>query len=161
MLGISKLEAYGIILVVLALAIAGAYFKGHHSGYIEGTQEVQVKFDKFVNDTTAAGLKAKQDAITKEQQDATQIANAVVTRDAALARMRAAEAAASAARSRLPLTPRAAAGSSVLCFEPQAISAAVERYRGRVRGLAESGDETTVDAKALIDSWPKQQGAVR
>jgi hypothetical protein len=153
----TKLEIYGIVILVVVLAAGGWGLYQKHEGRVEGRQEVQTKFDKFVNDATAAGLKAKQDAIEKEKQDATQIANAVVTRDAALARMRAAEAAASAARRRVPLTPASAGVGGLICFEQKALSAAVESYRGSVRGIAESGDEATVDARALIDAWPKQR----
>lgn len=154
---LSKLEIYGIMAIVLGLAIAGAYFKGHHSGYVEGKQEVQAEFDKLKNDVTAAGLKAKQDALDKEKKDAKRVADAQSERDIAIGRMRSAEAAASAARRAMPLTPAAAAGNSLICFDQKALSAAVERYRGRVRGLVESGDETAIDAAALIKAWPKQQ----
>lgn len=152
----TKLEFYGIAALVLMLAIGGAYLKGHHSGYVEGKAEVQALFDKFKNDVTTAGLKAKQDAITKESQDAKRVADAQSDRDIAIGRMRAAEAAASAARRAVPLTPAATAGNSLICFEQKALSAAVERYRGRVRSLAESGDETAIDAAALIKAWPSQ-----
>lgn len=155
MFGISKLEAYGIVFVVLSLLMAGAYFKGHHNGYVDGRAEVQALFDTFKNEVTAAGLKAKQDAIDKEKNDAKHVADAVSERDVAIGRMRAAEAAASAARRSVPLTPVAAGSNSLICFEQKALSAAVERYRGRVRSLAESGDETAIDAAALIKAWPR------
>ena len=151
---LSKLETYGIAIVVIGIMLAGAYFKGHHAGYIEGRDEVQAKFDKFTNEVKAEGLKAQQDKLDKEKSYATNIATATTERDAAISRMRAAEAAASAARRAMPLTPAAASGSSQICFEQKALSAAVERYRGRVRILVESGDETAIDAAALIRAWP-------
>lgn len=153
---VSKLEVYAIAGLIFILAVAGAYFRGHHSGYEEGFEKEKVEFDKFVNETKAAGLKAEQDRIDKEKSYATQIATATSDRDAALQRMRVAEAAASAARRAMPLTPAAANGSNLICFEQKALSAAVEQYRGRVRGLAQSGDETAVDARALIQAWPSQ-----
>lgn len=67
MLGVSKFEVYGIAIVVLGLLMTGAYFTGNHRGYIEGEQVVQVKFDAFVNDTKAAGLKAVADELAKKQ----------------------------------------------------------------------------------------------
>lgn len=156
----TRLEIYAILALVLAFAIGGAYLKGHHSGYVEGKQEVQAEFDKFKNEVTAAGLKAKQDALDKEKNDAQRVATAQSERDIAIGRMRAAEAAASAARRAMPLTPAAAAGNSLICFDQKALSAAVERYRGRVRSLVESGDETAIDAAALIKAWPTDAKAI-
>ena len=65
----SKLELYAIAGVLAIVLVAAAYLKGHHSGYVEGKQEIQVEFDKFKNDTAAAGLKAEKDKIQKEKDD--------------------------------------------------------------------------------------------
>lgn len=147
---INKFEIYGVIALLLALAMGAAYYKGHSAGFDE---EKQV-YDTFVAKVDAAGEKAKADALQKEKDDAAKVTIALNDRDTALQRMRAAQAAASAARRSVPLTPAAAAGSSQLCFDAKALSAAVEQYRGSVRGLAEIGDETALDAGTLIKAWP-------
>ena len=147
---IGKLEIYGIIGLVLALAIGAAYWRGH----MAGAESVQVKFDLFTAQVAAAGEKAKTDALQKEKDYATRITTATTDRDAALQRMRAAQATANAARRAVPLTPTAASPSGLICFEQKALSTAVERYRGRVRSLVEVGDEITLDAKALIKACP-------
>ena len=154
---ISKLEIYGIALLLLGLAIGAAYLKGKH----EGMAEIQAKFDLFTAQVKAEGEKAKADALQKEKDDAKRIADAVTERDVALQRMRSAQAAADAARRAVPLTPAATAGSSLICFEQKALSAAVERYRGRVRGLVAVGDETAIDAAALIKAWPSATADAR
>lgn len=41
-----KLELYGVMLIIVALAMGAAYFKGHHAG----AESVQVKWDKAIAD---------------------------------------------------------------------------------------------------------------
>ena len=151
---LTKFEMYGLGTLAMLLVATAAWFYAKHEGRVEGRKEVQVQFDAFKNDITQKGLQAKQDALDKEKNDAKRVADAQSDRDIAIGRMRAAEAAASAARRAMPLTPAAAGGGSQICFDQKALSAAVERYRERVRGLAQSGDETAVDAAALIKAWP-------
>ena len=152
---VAKLEAYGIGLLIVVIAVTGMYFYAKHEGRVEGRKEVQVEFDAFKNDVAAKGLQAKQDKLDKEKADAKRIIDAESERDVARAGMRAAQAAERAARSRVPLTPAATGSSGQICFDQKALSAAVERYRGRVRGLAESGDEAALDCAALIKAWPQ------
>ena len=158
MLGISRWEVYGIALLAIILAAGGWGLYQKHEGRVEGRAEIQVQFDAFKNKVEAAGVKAEADKLAKEKEDAKRISDATTERDLALSRMRAAEAAASAARRRVPLTPTAAGSGGQICFDQKALSAAVEQYRGSVRGLAESGDETALDARALIQSWPTSKG---
>ena len=116
---------------------------------------VQAQHDGFKQTVEAQGKQAQAEAKLKESNNAIQISTAVANRNDALARLRVAQAAASAAASRVPITPAAAKGSDRQCFEPKALSAAVERYRGRVLGLVAEGDRAAIDAKTLMDSWPK------
>ena len=135
--------------------MGAAYLKGRH----EGRVEVQEKFDLFTAQVKAEGEKAKADAMIKEKEDEKRVATAESDRNAALSRMRVAQAAADRARRSMPLTPAASGGSGQICFDQKALSAAVEQYRGSVRRLVETGDEITLDAAALISAWPKQQPA--
>lgn len=159
---ISRIEIYAIIAAVLGLAIFGAYFTGHHRGYVEGEQVVQVKFDKFVNDTTAAGLKAQQDNLDKEKLYATNIANATAGRAYALGELQRLQAAASAGRRASTSNPRAAAGSKQVCIDSAAYNAAFQQFGSKLdgfiqaaRGFAIEGDSAQIDAKSVIDAWPK------
>lgn len=158
----SKIELYGIGLFVMALAFASAYALGHHRGYVEGEQVVQVKFDKFVNDTTAAGLKAQQDNLDKEKTYATNIANATAGRAYALGELQRLQAAASAGRRASTNNPSAAAGSKQVCIDSAAYNAAFQQFGSKLdgfiqaaRGLAVEGDSAQIDAKSVIDAWPK------
>lgn len=142
-----------VILGVVAfflVSVGGAYMKGHS----DGADKIQGKYDLFVAETKALGAKAEADKVIKEKKDADQITAAVAGRDTAIRRLRELEKA-RASVSRVPLTPAAAQGSSYQCFEPKALSAAVERYRGRVRNFVTQGDEAAIDAAALIQAWPK------
>lgn len=153
MFGISKLEAYGIGLVLLGLLMAGAYFKGHHSGYVEGRQEVQTQFDAFKNEVKAAGLKAEQDKIAKEKEDAKRINDAVTARDSALASLRIA-----AARPRSGFVPPATSGTpdgSRVCYDRQALDAALRKLDSGVSGLVTEGDGQVINALSLLKAWPK------
>ena len=143
---ITLLSRFWYVLVIVALLASTAWYRN-------SAEKTQLKFDAFVSETKALGEQAKAHKIEKEYQDAKQITDAVTSRNAALASLRTAQA--NASRSRVPLAPQATAGSSQICFDPPALSAAVERYRGRVRGLVETGDEANIDAKALIQAWPK------
>lgn len=158
----SKLEIYGIIAVVLGLAIAGAYFKGHHAGYVEGAHEVQVKFDQFVNDTKEAGLKAQQDNLDKEKLYATNIATANAGRTDALQRLQLAQAAANSSRRASANNPTASSASGNVCFSAAAYNAAfkqfgadLDRFIQDARGFAAEGDRAAIDASALIKAWPQ------
>ena len=152
---ISKFEIYGIILVIIALAMGAAYYKGHKAG----ADEVQQKFDLFTAQVKAEGEKAKADALQKEKDYATQITTATDARNAALSRLQLAQAAANSSRNRVSLTPAPAAGSTKICFEPVAFAAAIERYRQRVAGVVGTGDSAQIDAQTLIQAWPKERQA--
>lgn len=162
----TRLEIYGIIALVLALAIGGAYAYGHHGGYVEGSHDVQVKFDAFVNDTKAAGLKAQQDNLDKEKLYATNIANANAGRATALSELQRVQAAASAGRRASSSNPAAPAGSSYVCIESKSYNAAFQQFGKRldeflpaVRGLAVEGDKAQIDAQSMIRAWPTPQPA--
>lgn len=60
---IGKLEVYGIVLIVVLLAMAGAYFKGHHAG----AESVQVKWDAAINAQREHEQKQANLAVTKKE----------------------------------------------------------------------------------------------
>lgn len=137
---------YVPVIALMALAV-------HH--YRSELRVVEAEYAAFVSKVEALGEQAKARKIEVEASNAKQITDAVTSRNAALASLRSAQAAADARSRSMPLAPAAAKGSSVQCFEPQALSAAVERYRGRVLGLVTQGDEAAIDAATLIRAWPK------
>lgn len=130
-------------MLVMALAI-------HH--YRSQVEVVTARYEAFQSEVKALGEQAKAHKIEVEAKNEKAIADAVGSRNAALASLRLAEA---NARSRsMPLTPASPAGSSQICFDPPALSSAVEQYRGRVLGLVTQGDEAQIDAATLLKSWP-------
>lgn len=150
----SKLEIYAIVLVVIAIAVGGAYLKGHHSGYVEGKQEVQAQFDAFKNEVAAAGLKAEKDKLAKEKADNEKITAAVTGRDAALARLRVEQ-----ARPRGGFVPAAASGSAdggKICYDRAALDAALRRLDTGVSQLVNEGDGQVINALTLLKAWPSK-----
>jgi hypothetical protein len=148
----TKLEIYGIAFVVLALALAAGGFYEHHQGYLAGKKEVQAEFDAFKNEVKAAGLKAEQDKLAKEKQDAEKITAAVASRDAALNSLRIA-----AARPRGGFVPSAAPGAADggrICYDRQALDAALRRLDSGVSGLITEGDGQVINALSLLRAWP-------
>lgn len=157
----TRIEIYGIIALVLALALAigGAYAYGHHSGYVDGKQEVQVKFDAFVNETKAAGLKAEQDKIAKEKIDNEKIAAAVTSRDSAITSLRIAQ-----ARPRGGFVPNGSgstADSRKVCYDRAALDAALRSLDTGVSGLLVEGDTQVINALTLLKAWPSAQPAIK
>lgn len=155
MLGLSKLEAYGIILLIVALAAGAFGLYEHHQGYLDGKKEVQIEFDKFKNEVAAAGLKAEQDKLTKEKRDADQIAAAVTGRDAALARLRVEQ-----SRPRGGFVPNgsgSAANSGKVCYDRAALDAALRKLDTGVSQLVNQGDVAVINALTLLKSWPTAQ----
>ena len=145
---ITRLEIYGVIALVLALAIGAAYYKGHSAGMAE----VQTKFDLFTAQVNAAGEKARADAATKEKDDAAKITAAVTSRDAALASLRVAS-----ARPRGGFVPAAATGSAGgdrICYSRQALDAALRSLDTGVSGLVTEGDGQVINALTLLKAWP-------
>ena len=145
---LSLLGRFWFVPVILIMGLAV-----HH--YRTELRVTTAEFEAYKSKVAELGAQAEKRKIEVESANANQIRDAVSSRNAALASLRAAQAQAAAGRSRVPLTPAAAAGSGALCFDQKALSAAVERYRERVRGLVEIGDEAQIDAQALVRAWPK------
>ena len=152
---ISKLEIYGIVILVVILAAAGFGLYERHEGRVEGRQEVQVKFDQFVNETKAAGLKAEQDKIVKEKADEQKIAAANSARDIALGKLQLAQSQASAGRRILSDIPTAAGSPDKICFSRAKFESAFGKFNADLQGLAKRGDTAIIDNKAWLSSWPQ------
>lgn len=145
---LSKLEIYGIILLVVALAMGAAYYKGHQAG----AAEVQTKFDLFTAQVNAAGEKARADALAKEKENADKIAGAVADRDNALAKLRIAS-----SRPRGGFVPQPAAGSSDgdrICYSAKALDAALRKLDTGISSLVTEGDGQVINSLTLLKSWP-------
>lgn len=112
----------------------------------------RANFRAFKSEVSAAGEKAKAEKLTREKGWEDEIKNSNSQRDAALASLRDSE---RSRRSRVPITPAATDGGDKICFSQKALSAAVERYRGRILGLVAEGDAAQIDAQALIRAWPR------
>ena len=147
---ISKLEIYGIALLVIALAMGAAYFKGKH----EGMAEVQQKYDLFVAQVNAAGEKAKADALQKEKENDAKITAANTSRDSALARLRDAQASANAGRRILSGIPTSASSPDKICFSRAKFESAFGTLNTDLQGLTQRGDTAIIDNKAWLSSWP-------
>ena len=145
---ISKLEFYGIALLIIGLAMGAAYIKGKH----EGMTEVQAKFDLFTAQVKSEGEKARADALQKEKDDEKKIAAAVTSRDAALASLRVAS-----ARPRGGFVSSSAttpAGGSRVCYDGKALDAALRVLDTGVSGFVTEGDTQVINAATLLKSWP-------
>jgi hypothetical protein len=135
----------------------GLYQK--HEGRVEGRQEVQTKFDAFVNETKAAGLKAEADKLAKEKADNEKINSAVVARDVALARLQSAQAANSAGRRVLSGIPTSPGSPDKICFSRARFESAFGTLNTDLQGIAQRGDTAIIDNKAWLNSWPTQPPA--
>jgi len=145
---ITRLEIYAGIGVILMAVMLGAYLKGRS----DGAEKVQLKFDAFVSETKALGMKAEADKAKKEQADAAKIATAVTTRDAALASLRVAQ-----SRARSGFVPNSTAGSKDsgnVCYDRPTLDAALRKLDTGVSNLVTEGDAAMINGRALLSSWP-------
>lgn len=104
-----------------------------------------------------AGEIALQYAKRKDDDNANRIKTAITDRDTALARLRK-----STLASRVSYVPIAASASSQVCGRASIINGALASFGQAInRRLADAqrdaveGDAAEVDAKALVDAWPK------
>jgi len=130
----------------LGLVLATVYYRTEY-------HLSEAHFGAYRTQIEAVAAQAQLAAKLKEETNAKTIVDAVADRNDAISRLQLAEAANRSKR--VPLTPAPAQGSASLCFDPPALSSAVEQYRGRVRGLVTQGDEAQIDSQTLIKSWPK------
>jgi hypothetical protein len=152
---IAKWEIYGIAVAALVVAMFGAYFYGHHVGYMDEKAE----YDKFVAKVEAQGEIAKQAAAKKEADDKqakkdaddanrTTIAALTLTID----RMRAQR----PAGGNVPAAPAGSKRPDLICFERAAYQSAYGGLVKEVRGLADEGTKSTVDLDTA-KSWSQKK----
>jgi hypothetical protein len=156
-----KLELYGIVFLILSLGAAAAGLYERHEGRVEGRKEVQDKWDQETAQLKAAAADAKITQLEREKGYVTQVSLAVSARDAALAGLRAAQASA-ASRTASGSNPQAPAGSSYVCYDAPAFNAAFQQFGRQLdgfiqatRGIVAEGDAAAIDARSLIQGWPK------
>ena len=152
MIGIRE---YAIIGLLLALLVASGLAKYYHGQ----VSVVQGRFDVFVAQVAAEGEKAKAAELEKEKARETAIKSAVASRNVALAKLRES---ASSPRDPVPAAPAAAPGTDQICFGSAGYTAAFAKFRDvlvasleTARGIALSGDSCQIDARALIEGWPR------
>lgn len=166
---ITKLEAYGIGLIVIALAAAAFGFYEHHKGYLAGKKEVQIEFDKFKNEVTQAGLKAEQDRIKlqqdrdkitalQEKQHAEQDAAIRARYDAIIAGLRSAQAKGNSGGNAAKSLPQPSNFSDDAAANKR-LSDALFGYRQGVLGLFAKAEQQTRQLTQCQD-WIKAQTAV-
>lgn len=131
---------------IAILTATTAYYK-HEATY---NHEQLITYKATVE---ALGQAQAQASKQKDAEHAKTIANAVTDRDLALKRLRESET--NRRSSYLSVVPAAPAGSGAICFEPAGLNAAIDRFRGDVAGIAESGTKAQIDARALIQAWPR------
>ncbi len=111
---------------------------------------VKAEYAGFVAKVKAEGELAEAERIRKEAEYAKSIKVAVTGRADALKRLRD-----SSGQRQTSLSPATPAGSGLLCFSPAEFDGAVERFRGGIRALVTTGDEANIDARALLEAWPR------
>lgn len=161
---IEQLKTYAIIGlgIALGLAILTATVGIHY--YRAEYLVVKAECEAFKSKTAALGEAAKTNNLLQEKYDAEKMARVGNERDAAIAKLRVAEAAASARSRASPGNPRAPTGSSQVCFTASSYDAAFKRFGTDLdkfiqdaRGIAGEGDRAAIDATTLIKAWPTTQ----
>lgn len=147
--------ALGIVVVILSLTVGVHHYR---SEYVRVSSE----YDGYKKVVEAQGKQAIAESKLQETKNETKIELATRSRDDALKQLRIAQAAANAAGRRMPEAPRAPAGSKTVCFDADKYNTAFSKYRERLtgsmeglRGLAIEGDRAQIDAKSLLEAWPK------
>ena len=143
---LTLLMRFWFLIPIAILTATTAYYK-HEATY---NHDQLITYKATVD---ALGQAQAQASRQKDAEHAKTIANAVTDRDLAIKRLRESET--SRRASYLSVVPDAPASGGGLCFDPSAITAAVERYRQRVAGVVAEGDAAQIDARALLQAWPR------
>ena len=152
---LSLLARFWYAPIMLCLFLWGEWW--HHEA-----KDVKKDLDVLTVKVEANGKIAEANAKLKEAEYDKNLSAATAGRDDALKRLQLAKAEANSAGRRVSSNPAAPAGSSKVCFNSPAYDAAFKRFGERlntvlqgITGLAYQGDAANIDAKALIDAWPK------
>ena len=138
----------GILLLVLAIAGAGAYANGVR--WEAKYDKLQTSFDTFKGGVAALGEAAKKAAADKAANDAKLKAKAdnENLRVVADLRLTVARLRLEADRARGSYVPSASAGASrpdLACFDRAALESAIRELVAEVRGLVDEGSAATLD----------------
>ena len=154
MIWLSLLRQFWFVIPILALTASTAYYR--HSAGQEHDKRIKIEseYQTFTDKVEAAGRLAEAKKLESEARYAKSINSALGSRDAALRRLRE-QAEANSGRGIVPLTPAPAQGSDRICFSPPEFAAAVAEFRGRIQEIARTGEAAQIDAKTLLESWPK------
>ncbi len=152
---INKLEIYGIALVIAAILMAGAYYKGHHAGF---TEEKAV-YDQFVAKVEAQGEQAKAEAKKKTDEDKLNKDNADESNRKTVASLVSTINSLRAQRpagGNVPPVPAGSKRPDLICFDREAYKSAYGGLVKDVRGLADEGTAATINLDTA-KSWAQRR----
>lgn len=146
---ITIIAVIGLIVALLSVAV-----------YVQTVRvnSCRAEFDAFKVKVESKGEAAKEVNKEKEKANEDTRKRVVTRRNADRKRLR--DTAASGGG--MPVSPATVAADRGVCFDAAGYNAAHERFASglerlipQLRGLAIEGDEAGIDARALIDSWPR------
>jgi hypothetical protein len=141
-----------VALALAGLSLALAYERHGKIAAQTALTSEKAAFGLFKEEVRQAGEKAAKDAKEKETRYALQTKSAIAARDDALRRLR--ESANRPIGGFVPADTRPASAGGI-CYDPPALDAAIRRFAAGVQGLIIEGDAASLDAKALIQGWPR------
>jgi len=143
-----------LIPIALLTASTGWY---RHEASQEHAQRIQIaaEYKAFTAQVDALGKAQEQASKLKDAEHAKTVSVAVSNRADALRLLRDVQNKADARSRDLPIVPAAAVSGGAICYDQKAVAAAIERYRQRIAGVVAEGDSAQIDAKSLLDGWPK------
>lgn len=146
------LTSYGLLGLLLALLVAGGLANHYHNAL----KMTEAQYEAFQAEVKATGEAAKAKELEKEKIRANAIQKAAFERDTAVADLRRLRDETTRSRSYVvPPSAAAAKDGSRVCFDFKAFDAAIRKFDQDVSGIAAAGDEARLNARALIEGWPK------
>jgi hypothetical protein len=140
-----------VAIVGLTAAVA-VQTKRLHTAQAEVVQ-IQAKFALFVEQTRQLGEAQIAKNKETEAKNAQKISSALSARNDAISKLR--QSLASPRAGFVSGDTGASAGNSNVCFERQALDAALRRLDSGVSQIIGSGDQAVIDAISLLQAWPK------
>lgn len=137
--------------VWIAVAV-GVWALATYALYERGNAAI-ARLDAFTAQIEAAGQQAIARNKEIERGYRKKMDAAIAGRADALKRLQLAQA--SAGGSVLPSNTGAAKDDSRICFDRAKLDGALQRFIGEAAGIAQGGDIAVIDARALIQAWPK------
>lgn len=136
-------------IVMAGLFLWGEYW--HHEA-----KDIKKDFAVYQAQAEANAANQKALELEKEKSRAKTIADAAADRDAALDRMRVAQAQAAKQRGAfLPAAPSTGQKDDRVCFDRTALESAIRKFDQDVQGIVGQGDTAIINGQTLLKSWPK------